>query len=63
MAVITISRQFGAGGRTLGKLLSKKLGYNFIEEDIIQKVAEKVNVSKDFKKIYGAAGRRRQGVY
>lgn len=50
MAVITISRQFGAGGRTLGKLLAKKLKYNFIEEDIIQRIAEKANVSKDWVK-------------
>ncbi|MGE0087564.1 MAG: cytidylate kinase-like family protein [Desulfococcaceae bacterium] len=47
MAVITISRQFGAGGRTLGKLLAKKMGYTLADEDIIQKVADKVNVSKD----------------
>ncbi|MEZ4526306.1 MAG: cytidylate kinase-like family protein [Desulfobacterales bacterium] len=47
MAVITISRQFGAGGRTLGKLLAKKMGYTLVDEDIIQKVADRVNVSKD----------------
>ncbi len=47
MAVITISRQFGAGGRTLGKILSKKMGYALVDEDIIQKVADRVNVSKD----------------
>jgi len=48
MAVITISRQFGAGGRTLGKLLAKKMGYTLLDEDLIQKVADKVNVSKDW---------------
>ncbi len=47
MAVITISRQFGAGGKTLGKLVAKKMGYSLADEDIIQKVADKVNVSKD----------------
>nr|MCU0557350.1 cytidylate kinase-like family protein [Desulfobacterales bacterium] len=39
MAVITISRQFGAGGITLGQQLAKKLGYGFIYEEIIEKVA------------------------
>ena len=45
MAVITISRQFGAGGKTLGKMVADKLGYTFADDDIIQMVAETANVS------------------
>jgi len=45
MAVITISRQFGAGGKTLGKIVADKLGYTFADDDIIQMVAEAANVS------------------
>lgn len=45
MAVITISRQFGAGGKTLGKMVADKLGYVFADDDIIQMVAEMANVS------------------
>jgi cytidylate kinase len=45
MAVITISRQFGAGGKTLGKLVAEKLGYTFADDDIVQMVAEAANVS------------------
>ena len=45
MAVITISRQFGAGGKTLGKMVADKLGYTFADDDIIQMVAEAANVS------------------
>jgi cytidylate kinase len=45
MAVITISRQFGAGGRTLGKLVAQKLGYAFVDEEIIQMVAKRAKVS------------------
>jgi cytidylate kinase len=48
MAVITISRQFGAGGKTLGSLIAQKLGYTFIDDAIINKVAEKVKVSDDW---------------
>jgi len=48
MAVITISRQFGAGGKTLGKLVAKKLGYAFIDHEIINKVAEVANVSDEW---------------
>ncbi len=45
MAVITISRQFGAGGKTLGKMVAKELGYTFADQQIIQKIAETANVS------------------
>lgn len=45
MAVITISRQFGAGGKTVGKMVAEKLGYTFADDDIIQMVAEAANVS------------------
>jgi cytidylate kinase len=45
MSVITISRQFGAGGKTLGKRVAETLGYTFADEDIIQMIAEKAKVS------------------
>lgn len=45
MAVITISRQFGAGGKTIGQKVAKELGYTFIDEDIVQIIAEKAKVS------------------
>jgi cytidylate kinase len=45
MAVITISRQYGAGGKTLGKMVAAELGYEFADSDIIAKVAEMANVS------------------
>ena len=48
MAVITISRQFGAGGKTLGKMVADKLGYDFADSNIIQMVAEAANVSPQF---------------
>jgi len=45
MAVITISRQFGAGGITLGKMIAEILGYTFADSDILQRVAKEANVS------------------
>jgi len=48
MAVITISRQFGAGAKTLGALISKKLDYTFYDTEIIQLVAKKAKVSPDW---------------
>jgi cytidylate kinase len=47
VAVITISRQFGAGGRTLGKLIAEKLDYRFLDDQIIQEVAKHARVSKE----------------
>jgi cytidylate kinase len=48
MAVITISRQFGAGGITLGKMIAEKFGYTFADMQIIKMVAEMANVSTHF---------------
>ena len=45
MAVITISRQYGAGGKTLGKMIADELGYVFADSEIISRVAEMANVS------------------
>jgi cytidylate kinase len=48
MAVITISRQFGAGGITLGKMIADSMGYTFADSDILQRVAKEANVSTDW---------------
>ncbi|QTA93429.1 AAA family ATPase [Desulfonema magnum] len=48
MSIITISRQFGAGGKTLGKMISEKLGYSLVDNEIIQMVAEKAKVSSQW---------------
>ena len=48
MAVITISRQFGAGGKTLGKMIADKLGYTFADSNIIQRIAKEANVSTNW---------------
>jgi len=45
MAVITISRQYGAGGKTLGKMVASALDYTFADSDIIQQIAKEANVS------------------
>jgi len=48
MAVITISRPFGAGGITVGEMVSERLGYSFYDSQIIQLVAKKAKVSTDW---------------
>lgn len=44
MSVITIAREFGAGGRTLGTMLADKLGYTLIDEEIVEMIALEANV-------------------
>ena len=46
--VITISRQFGSGGRLIGKLLAKKLNIPFYDKEIIFKAAENSGLAKEF---------------
>lgn len=48
MAILTISRQFGAGGKTLGEMIARKLGYSFYDDEILQIISHKVNVSVDW---------------
>lgn len=48
MPVITISRQFGAGGLTLGKKLAENLAYTLIDEEIIKLISKKAKVSQDW---------------
>ena len=38
--IITVSRQFGSGGRELGKRLSDLLGWDYYDREIIQKLSE-----------------------
>ncbi len=52
MAVITISRQFGAGGATLGRMIADKMGYTFADKNIVQRIAKEANVSYDWVKSF-----------
>ncbi len=39
-AVVTIGRQFGSGGREIGKKLADKLGIDFYDKDLIKEIAK-----------------------
>lgn len=45
--VITIARQYGSGGRTIGGMIAEKLGIAFYDKDIIQRASEESGVSVD----------------
>lgn len=46
MAIITISRDFASGGRRLGRLVARRLGYEYVDKSLFQNVAEDLNVSE-----------------
>jgi cytidylate kinase len=50
MAVVTISRQFGAGGWTLAKRLVERFSFELVTEDVIDDLARKEKVSPDWLK-------------
>ena len=59
MAVVTVSRQFGAGGLTLGKQLADRLGYTFYNDQILKLISDKAKVSQNWvKSIEREAGRK-----
>lgn len=45
--IITISRQFGSGGRTIGKAVAQKLGIPCYDQELIELFAEQSGFSKD----------------
>lgn len=44
--VITISRAFGSGGRTVGKMLSEKLGIPYYDKDLIKIASEESGINE-----------------
>ena len=48
MKIITISRQFGSGGRELGKRLSDILGWDYYDKEIIEKLAAESGLDTEY---------------
>ena len=46
--IIAISREFGSGGRTIGKELGAKLGIPCYDAEILEKLAEQSGFTKDY---------------
>ena len=47
MPVITIGRQFGAGGATVGRMLATRLKADFLDSEIIDEVARRLQLPKE----------------
>lgn len=48
MGIITISREFGSGGRELGKRLADELGYAYYDKEIVSAIAEKHQLDEHY---------------
>ena len=48
MRIITISRQFGSGGRELGERLANALGWDYYDKEIIETLVEKHDLDEEF---------------
>lgn len=46
--IITISREFGSGGRYIGEKLASKLGWKYYDKDIISELANQTGLAEEF---------------
>ena len=46
--VITISREFGSGGRTIGREVARQLGIKCYDSELIEKIAEESGLARDY---------------
>lgn len=51
--IITISRKFGSGGRTIGKQVAERLGIPCYDAELIDKIAEKTGFAKEYIEEHG----------
>lgn len=46
--IVTIGREFGSGGRELGRRLSEELGIAYYDQEILKEIAEKTSLSENY---------------
>lgn len=46
--IITISREFGSGGHSIGKSVAKKLGWKYYDQELVNKISEESSFAKEF---------------
>ena len=51
--IITISREFGSGGHTIGKLVAEQLGIEIYDKDVIRKTVSESGLQEKYVKAYG----------
>ena len=46
--IVTINREFGSGGRTIGKEVAQRMGVTCYDEELVNQIAKESGMSKDF---------------
>ena len=46
--IITVSRQFGSGGRTIGRMVAEKLGIPCYDQELIEKIAKESGLAEEY---------------
>ena len=46
--IVTISRQFGSGGREIGKRLADELGLKYYDRELITEIASSVSLNEEY---------------
>jgi len=46
MAIISVYKSFATGGREVGRVLAKNLGYQYVDKSLFQEIAEALHVSE-----------------
>ncbi len=44
--IIAISREFGSGGRSIGKMVAQRLGFRFFDKELVKEVAARTGISE-----------------
>lgn len=53
--IITISREFGSGGRQIGHMLAEKLGIPFYDKELIKMAADDIDIEEHIFEMYDQA--------
>ena len=61
--IVTISRQFGSGGHTVGKMVAEKLGVPCYDSELVTKIAEKSGFDVSFIQENGERTSRGTGLF
>ena len=57
--IITVSRQFGSGGRSIGKKLAERLGYEYYDKELVKQVSLATGFAPDYIEEKGEYAQRR----
>lgn len=50
--IITVSREFGSGGRELGRRLSEELSAAYYDQEIVREISKRTELAEWYKSIF-----------